>query len=62
VGKSLCPDFKREIVRLILDEGLSLTKVCSNYDLSTKTVNDWVNKSGFLVSYRLSVLVINRKS
>ena len=45
MGKSFSPDFKREIVRLILDEGLSLTKVCSDYDLSNKTVHAWVKQA-----------------
>ncbi len=45
MGRSFSSDFKREIVRLILEEGLSTTKVCSDYDLSNKTVHAWVKQA-----------------
>jgi transposase len=45
VGRSFSPDFKREIVKLILEEGMSQSKVCSDYDLSVKTVHGWVKQA-----------------
>jgi transposase-like protein len=44
MGRSHNPDFKREIIRLILDEGLSQAKVSSDYGLSVKMVHGWVKQ------------------
>ncbi len=43
--RSFTPEFKGEVVRLVLDEGKSVTGVAKDLDLTASAVSQWVERA-----------------
>ena len=43
--RSFTPEFKEQIVRLVRDEGKSISEVAREHDLQRTSVHDWVQQA-----------------
>jgi transposase len=43
--RSFTPEFKAQVVRLVVEEGKSITQVAREHDLQRTSVHDWVQQA-----------------